>query len=289
MRRYNISFIICLVVTFWSVSSYAVVVGIDSFSVSGTNSSGVFGFTDSFSDGTPPPCGPNGCATQPTYYGVNSTSSLPAESNGFLQLDSSNGIQTTNATGGTRLNQTVTVSGVKSQLLSSGGAISMEGIFTLPTLSGPLNEGYGIRFVDAAPGAGPGSNQASLDLNVQWWTGNATNPAGWYIRYLTQDFSLNTISTIGTGLVAIPSGADEIYLSLDRAAGSNLFTANYAYVNGGTVGALTSLGSTQGFTYNDYVRGQFHAFETVVPVPAAAWLFGSGLLGLVGMARRKKK
>ena len=27
---------------------------------------------------------------------------------------------------------------------------------------------------------------------------------------------------------------------------------------------------------------------TVVPVPAAMWLFGSGLLGLVGMARRKK-
>ncbi len=27
---------------------------------------------------------------------------------------------------------------------------------------------------------------------------------------------------------------------------------------------------------------------TVVPVPAAVWLFGSGLLGLIGMARRKK-
>ena len=27
---------------------------------------------------------------------------------------------------------------------------------------------------------------------------------------------------------------------------------------------------------------------TVIPVPAAAWLFGSGLLGLVGVARRKK-
>jgi hypothetical protein len=27
----------------------------------------------------------------------------------------------------------------------------------------------------------------------------------------------------------------------------------------------------------------------VVPVPAAVWLFGSGLLGLVGIARRKKK
>ena len=27
---------------------------------------------------------------------------------------------------------------------------------------------------------------------------------------------------------------------------------------------------------------------TPVPVPAAVWLFGSGLLGLVGVARRKK-
>ncbi|VAW52440.1 hypothetical protein MNBD_GAMMA05-752 [hydrothermal vent metagenome] len=27
---------------------------------------------------------------------------------------------------------------------------------------------------------------------------------------------------------------------------------------------------------------------TVVPIPAAAWLFGSGLLGLIGIARRKK-
>ena len=30
------------------------------------------------------------------------------------------------------------------------------------------------------------------------------------------------------------------------------------------------------------------AQATVVPVPAAVWLFGSGLLGLVGIARRKK-
>jgi hypothetical protein len=28
--------------------------------------------------------------------------------------------------------------------------------------------------------------------------------------------------------------------------------------------------------------------QTVIPVPAAVWLFGSGLLGLVGVARRKK-
>ncbi len=35
----------------------------------------------------------------------------------------------------------------------------------------------------------------------------------------------------------------------------------------------------------DYVTGQVQV--TPVPVPAAVWLFGSGLLGLVGVARRK--
>ena len=30
-------------------------------------------------------------------------------------------------------------------------------------------------------------------------------------------------------------------------------------------------------------------FDVAVPIPAAAWLFGSGLLGLVGVARRRRK
>ena len=33
--------------------------------------------------------------------------------------------------------------------------------------------------------------------------------------------------------------------------------------------------------------GVFMVYDTVVPVPPAVWLFGSGLLGLVGIARRK--
>ena len=41
----------------------------------------------------------------------------------------------------------------------------------------------------------------------------------------------------------------------------------------------------------DFLNGQMTVVADpsgVVPVPAAAWLFGSGLLGLAGMARRKK-
>jgi hypothetical protein len=297
MDKHKIGLWVCLVVSFWSASSYAVVVNIDSFSVSGTNSTGLFNFIDNFGDGPPPPCGPAGCASQPTFYAVNSQDPLPNESSGLLQLDSSNGLNSTNAGGGARRTENVTVSGAKSQLLqtdATGGtpAISMTGVFTLPELFGPLNEGYGIRFIDAAPGSGFGSNQWVLELNVQWWTGNLGNPAGWYVRYLTQDFVNGVIDTIGADLVSIPQGADEILLSLNRLAGSNQFEATYAYVTGGTAGASTSLGSAQGFTYQDpasaFVRPQFHAFESIsIPEPAILSLFGLGLAGL-GAVRRKK-
>jgi hypothetical protein len=44
-------------------------------------------------------------------------------------------------------------------------------------------------------------------------------------------------------------------------------------------------GPFAGFNFNFNLHGSM----TVVPIPAAAWLFGSGLLGLVAMARRKRK
>ncbi|MFV9616891.1 MAG: VPLPA-CTERM sorting domain-containing protein, partial [Gammaproteobacteria bacterium] len=40
-------------------------------------------------------------------------------------------------------------------------------------------------------------------------------------------------------------------------------------------------------TFSNGLVTSIDAVPTVVPVPAAAWLFGSGLLGLVGVARRK--
>jgi len=48
-------------------------------------------------------------------------------------------------------------------------------------------------------------------------------------------------------------------------------------------GAIIELGLTQGGA--DFALA---GALTAVPVPAAVWLFGSGLLGLVGVARRKK-
>ena len=47
-------------------------------------------------------------------------------------------------------------------------------------------------------------------------------------------------------------------------------------------GIATNILGESGFDASTYVM-------SLVPVPAAVWLFGSGLLGLVGVARRKKQ
>ena len=86
-------------------------------------------------------------------------------------------------------------------------------------------------------------------------------------------------SSDGTFL-ASTSGAPGLFFAaiLDDFPGLNTVYSSF-----GTVPLLDSFGST-GYTLGP---GEF-VFTNVVPVPAAAWLFGTGLLGLVGIARRKK-
>jgi hypothetical protein len=61
------------------------------------------------------------------------------------------------------------------------------------------------------------------------------------------------------------------------------------------IGAFGFFDSQVGFFDGDddnfgAISGTWDSFEmTVIPVPAAVWLLGSGLLGLVGIARRKAR
>jgi hypothetical protein len=62
---------------------------------------------------------------------------------------------------------------------------------------------------------------------------------------------------------------------------SNSFTGDLAY-DLMTVKVDFSLSADSTVAISGFVQ------QVVVPIPAAVWLFGSGLLGLVGIARRKK-
>ncbi|MEA2079382.1 MAG: VPLPA-CTERM sorting domain-containing protein [Pseudomonadota bacterium] len=64
----------------------------------------------------------------------------------------------------------------------------------------------------------------------------------------------------------------------------------------GDMSALTMVDSVKWGGFFDFATGQLIPMNYVngqatnlVPIPAAVWLFGSGLLGLVGVARRKKQ
>ena len=52
-----------------------------------------------------------------------------------------------------------------------------------------------------------------------------------------------------------------------------------------SIGLINGIGDIQ---TNPGLQYSLIITPTAVPIPAAVWLFGSGLLGLVGMARRKK-
>jgi len=114
----------------------------------------------------------------------------------------------------------------------------------------------------------------------------------------------------GSGTIAVSSIPDlvitvgsEIFTASDD-NGSGLLTiisgtvidgiGPAGFVYSGTNPNLFTSDATETFigtedNYNSQIFGTWNTFTlTPVPVPAAVWLFGSGLLGLVGVARRKR-
>jgi hypothetical protein len=92
----------------------------------------------------------------------------------------------------------------------------------------------------------------------------------------------------GSSLSFNGSGTGIVNFSFTNAAGGGLVTlSSDTMINllvSGTGSFVASLGSivNGGFVPDGAVSG-------VVPVPAAMWLFGSALMGLVGVARRKSQ
>ena len=76
---------------------------------------------------------------------------------------------------------------------------------------------------------------------------------------------------------SIDVDADHNGLSSDDTWGINLTGVNWLELKGNSIGTVTTLSGLNNVTATP-----------TVPVPAAAWLMGSGLAGLVGIARRRR-
>lgn len=123
------------------------------------------------------------------------------------------------------------------------------------------------------PGDSDGSGLANLIID------NVANTVSW-------NFTVNNIALPLTGAHIHQAAAGAAGLVVvnfsSQLSGAGLFDADLANVLANPTGYYVNLHNAE-FT-GGAIRGQLSA---PVPLPAAFWLFGSGLLGLASLARRK--
>ena len=146
-------------------------------------------------------------------------------------------------------------------------------MFTI-TLLGPaiINndiEQFGFNY--SGPGTLSNSNFDFTGMSSTWSYGGSANMDGFGAYSDSVSFSAGT-------------GDNPLVFTISGITGD---TVN-DYVNPGT-GGQPNAGGNFAAKISSEKAGAFLGQGTqYVPIPAAVWLFGSGLLGLVGIARRKK-
>lgn len=139
-----------------------------------------------------------------------------------------------------------------------------------------------IQFVDALLTTPP-ANACTSTQNTNTTCGNVS---GWSDGDFGDDFTADNYTPIG-----FPDVADVVwFLSGKSNAVGNVHIYDDATGEVTLNGSWSNIADSDSFsdqTTKPNVSWLLYRDPMVVPVPAAVWLFGSGLLGLVGIARRK--
>jgi len=96
-------------------------------------------------------------------------------------------------------------------------------------------------------------------------------------------FSADNDSSASNGIQA----GEELGITFDLIDGLTYTDTVNALINGDLVIGIHAQGLGLDQT-NEYSESIISTSTVPVPVPTAVWLFGSGLIGLVGFARNKK-
>lgn len=155
---------------------------------------------------------------------------------------------------------------------ASAAVVSFSGTFTMYDPTGAVVGGSGVVL-------------GSFDTNGAG--GSLTSPTGFF----GFAWSAHDISSTTNGDGTVSSG-----MLFDWGASINI-PVNVLWDGTGGPGNVWSAtdGDSDGIPGIAMTAGPFTGFSpyfsgaVTVPVPAAAWLFGSGLAGLVGVARRRRK
>ena len=193
----------------------------------------------------------------------------------------------------------------KSRLLGAVCACALISIFSLPAHSAVIDQ------VNS-------SGSASFCFTGCQWqqevvVGVSGSLAGLDIYYsgiATATFDIWTGSPLQSGApiystTFTTSGGGATHIDLSAAAINLSVNDSFTFGLSSVSGVTQILGSNSATAGGNYSAGDLHfgaetscfsdcgwdlaftSYMSPVPIPAAAWLFGSGLLGLVGIARKK--
>jgi len=186
------------------------------------------------------------------------------------------------------------------KMLQSNGSIALQQFIpsmgTLNSITLDLSAifNYGTQFENKSPNSGSTVTK-TIDQRLTIGstlldTGNANYSRNWTVgKY---DGLVDYAGTSGF-TVSDTNGATNVHLTFTGADMASyigtgtlpLAVSSYADFSGGFTGGNGSFINTQNFNTAATVTYDY----TPTPIPAAAWMFGSGLVGLVGIRRRLAK
>ena len=165
---------------------------------------------------------------------------------------------------------------------------------TVNYLGNPGDTGYGVQGID-------GLLVDGVSYDVQFTLGSGSTYENIWLNNATTPVFLNNQSKADIAADAIVSllfseGNPQTWSESDQY--SSYFWIPFAYSSSSEQIDIIGGIRTSGYwtvraapSYNNSINSplKYAVFTpSTIPIPPAVWLFGSGLLGLIGMARRKK-